>query len=57
MKKLVIITGVAGMVGSNLLNKYIKDQDKIIIGIDNFELGKKKFISKYYKKKIFFSLI
>ena len=41
MKKLVIITGVAGMVGSNLLNKYIKDQDKIIIGIDNFELGKK----------------
>ena len=50
----MIITGVAGMVGSNLLNKYIKDQDKIIIGIDNFELGKKKFISKYYKKKNFF---
>ena len=57
MKKLVIITGVAGMVGSNLLNKYIKDQDKIIIGIYNFEFFKKNFLIKFYKKKIFFSLI
>ena len=40
MKEVIIITGIAGMVGSNLLEKYIK-QKKIIIGIDNLALGKK----------------
>lgn len=53
MKNVVLITGIAGMVGSNLLKKYI-NQNKIIIGIDNFELGKKKFIKDYFKFKNFF---
>ena len=56
-REVVIITGVAGMVGSNLLKKYI-NQNKIIIGIDNLELGKKKFIRNYlkYENFIFFKI-
>ena len=55
MKEVIFITGIAGMVGSNLLKKYI-NQNKIIIGIDNFELGKEKFIKDYFKFKNFFFL-
>ena len=43
MKKLIFITGVAGMVGSNLLGKYI-NTDNLIIGIDSLVLGKKSFL-------------
>jgi UDP-glucose 4-epimerase len=53
MKKIVIITGVAGMIGSCLLEKYIKKK-YTIIGIDNFTLGKKKFIKNFFKKNFFF---
>jgi len=53
MKKIVIITGVAGMIGSCLLEKYIKKK-YIIIGIDNFTLGKKKFIKNLFNKNFFF---
>lgn len=53
MKKIIFITGVAGMIGSNLLKTYIK-KDLIIIGIDNLILGKKKFLSPFIKKKNFF---
>ena len=44
------------MVGSNLLEKYIK-QKKIIIGIDNLAFREKKFISHHLNKKNFFFLI
>ena len=40
-KKLILITGVAGMLGSELLKKVLKNN--IVIGIDNFQLGKKYF--------------
>lgn len=53
MKDVILITGVAGMVGSNLLEKYIQ-QNKIIVGIDNFELGRKKFIKDYLKFENFY---
>ena len=53
MKKIILITGVAGMIGSNLLKEYI-NKNFLIIGIDNLTLGNKKFISEYLKKKIFF---
>ena len=43
MKKIIIITGAAGMVGSNLIDKYI-NKDVIIIAIDNLKLGKFKFL-------------
>ena len=57
MRDLVIITGVAGMVGSNLLEKIIKKQNQIIVGIDNYKLGRKCHIKKYLKYKNFFFLI
>ena len=53
MKKVIFITGVAGMVGSNLL-KRISDSKNIIIGIDNYTLGEKKFIEPFLSKKNFF---
>ena len=53
MKKIIFITGVAGMVGTNLLHK-ICDTNNIIIGIDNFVLGKKKFLNPFKNKRNFF---
>ena len=53
MKKIIIITGAAGMVGSNLIDKYI-NKDVIIIAIDNLKLGKFKFLKNYVNKKNFF---
>ena len=52
MKKIILITGAAGMVGSNLIKKYI-NQDVQIIGIDSLKLGKIKYIKPYKKKKNF----
>ena len=34
MKKIILITGAAGMIGSNLVKKYI-NKKVLIIGIDN----------------------
>ena len=56
MKKIILITGAAGMVGSNLIEKYI-NKNVIILGIDNLKLGKYKFINHYLNKKKFFSFI
>ena len=53
MKKIILITGIAGMVGSNLLEKIINSKN-LIIGIDNFALGDKKFLKKFNNKKNFF---
>ena len=53
MKNAVIITGIAGMLGSTLLKKYLK-KNIIIIGIDNLTSGKKKFIKKFLSKKNFY---
>lgn len=53
-KKIFIITGVAGMVGSTLLPKILSKKNSIVIGIDNLKLGKYKFIKKYLNKKNFF---
>lgn len=33
---IILITGVAGFIGSNLLDKLLKDDSNIIIGIDNY---------------------
>ena len=52
-KKYIIITGVAGMIGSELLEKIINKKNYHIYGMDNFNLGKKKFISRFLKKKNF----
>ena len=40
-KKYIIITGVAGMIGSELLEQIIYKKNYFIYGMDNFVLGKK----------------
>lgn len=52
MKKNIIITGVAGMIGSNLLKKIISNKNNTVYGIDNLSLGRINFID--LKKKNFF---
>ncbi|MBD0399840.1 SDR family oxidoreductase [Flammeovirga sp. EKP202] len=46
--KKILITGVAGFIGSNLLEKFI-EQDNVIIGLDNFSTGKKENIQPFLK--------
>jgi len=52
VKKIILITGAAGMVGSNLINRYI-NQDLQIIAIDSLKLGKMEYIKSFKKKKNF----
>ena len=47
--KNILITGVAGMIGSTLLTKLLNRKDLFIIGLDNFRLGKKKYIKQFFK--------
>ena len=42
MKKIIVVTGGAGFVGSNLINLLIKKTKFKIISIDNYSSGKKK---------------
>jgi UDP-glucose 4-epimerase len=42
MKNLIIVTGGAGFVGSNLIKSLLKETDKKIISLDNYSSGKKK---------------
>jgi len=42
MKNLIIVTGGAGFVGSNLINLLINRTNKYIISIDNYSSGSKK---------------
>ena len=50
----ILITGVAGFNGSNLLENLISNnKDIIIIGIDNLSTGKLPFINKFKQNKRF----
>ena len=42
MKNLIIVTGGAGFVGSNLINLLLKKTNKKILSIDNYSSGSKK---------------
>ena len=53
-KKIVLITGAAGMVGSNLIRRYIKKKNLVIVAIDNLVLGNIDNLDAYIKKKNFF---
>lgn len=48
----ILITGVAGFIGSNLLDRLLKDNN-FVIGIDNFLLGNHENISKNLSNKNF----
>ena len=55
-KKIILITGAAGMIGSNLIKRYIKKKNLVIVAIDNLVLGNIDYLDAYKKKKIFFFL-
>jgi UDP-glucose 4-epimerase len=42
MKNLIIVTGGAGFVGSNLIKLLLKRTNKKIISVDNYSSGNKK---------------
>ena len=42
MKNLIIVTGGAGFVGSNLIKSLLKKTNKKIISLDNYSSGNKK---------------
>ena len=56
MKNLIIVTGGAGFIGSNLINLFLNRTKKKIISLDNYSTGKLKnhFLNgrvKYIKGK------
>ena len=42
MKNIIIVTGGAGFVGSNLIEQLLSKTDKIIISLDNYSTGSKR---------------
>ena len=46
MKNLIIVTGGAGFVGSNLIEYILKKSKFNVISIDNYSSGSKKIISR-----------
>ena len=49
MKTKILITGVAGFIGSNLAKNFLKNKSIIIYGIDNLSTGYKSNIPKGVK--------
>ena len=41
MKNIIVVTGGAGFVGSNLIEYLLKKTNKKIISLDNYSSGKK----------------
>ena len=44
MKNIIVITGGAGFVGSNLIEFLLKKTNFFLISLDNYSSGKKKII-------------
>ena len=53
MKICNIVTGCAGFIGSNLVDRLLKDSKNYVIGIDNYSTGNNIFINKALKSKNF----
>ena len=51
MKNLIIVTGGAGFVGSNLIKSLLKKTNKKIISLDNYSSGNKKNHVKHKRVK------
>jgi len=47
MKNIIVVTGGAGFVGSNLIGHFLEKTNKKIISLDNYSTGSKK---KPYQK-------
>ena len=54
MKNLIIVTGGAGFVGSNLIKSLLKKTNKTIISFDNYSTGNKK--NHINDQKVFYGL-
>ena len=52
MKKIALVTGSAGFIGSNIVDELIKKKF-FVIGVDNFRTGKKLHIKDHLKNKNF----
>ena len=52
MKKIALVTGCAGFIGSNLVDELLK-KEIFVIGVDNFRTGKKLHIKDHLKNKNF----
>ena len=52
MKKIIIVTGGAGFVGSNLIELLIKRTNQKIISLDNYSTGTKNHIKSNRVKYI-----
>jgi len=52
MKKKVLVTGCAGFIGSNLVDRLLKEK-YFVYGIDNFRTGKRRFLNESFKNKNF----
>ena len=46
MKNIIVVTGGAGFVGSNLIGYFLEKTNKKIISVDNYSTGSKKTTSK-----------
>ena len=55
MKNIIVVTGGAGFVGSNLINYYLKKTRLNIVSLDNYSTGKKQNLIK--TQKIFLNLL
>jgi nucleoside-diphosphate-sugar epimerase len=44
MRKIVLITGIAGFIGNNIARRILEGEKYHVIGIDNFETGKRENI-------------
>jgi UDP-glucose 4-epimerase len=48
-----IVTGCAGFIGSNLVDRLLQDPKNFVIGVDNYSTGNTQFLSKAKKSKNF----
>ena len=51
-KSVILLTGCAGFIGSNLTNYLVKNK-KFVVGLDNFKLGNIKNLSDVINDKNF----
>jgi UDP-glucose 4-epimerase len=52
MNKTVVVTGCAGFIGSNLVDRLV-DEGNVVIGIDNFSTGQRRFLQRALGKPNF----
>ena len=49
-KKIAVVTGGAGFIGSNLVDRLVQKGHKVIV-LDNFSTGKKSNLSSHVQKQ------